>query len=637
MRICNAFLVFFICGSLHAQTLPSGKSDNKKADKLYHEAFQDFKNLQFENSLSKLKKALQKDKDFVDALDLMGRIYSDNKEHKKSISIYRKIKEINPQYWLADYELSTLYFSIEDYDSSIHFGQLFLQFKNLPSQMEGNIKSTIQNGHFAKKAKQNPVKFQPINLGSQINSGQEEYFPTISVDGTKIYFTRRNQKLPPYQQNEDIYFCEINENRLGKWQSIGPPINTNYNEGAFGVSADGRYIFYTSNRPKGFGRFDIWLSEKTENGWANPFNLGPNINSKHWDAQPTINPRGDIMFFVSNRPGGFGGSDIYYSQFVDGKGWLPAQNAGPQINTFMDEQFPFIHPDGQTLYFSSQGWPGMGKSDLFKTNFSSELRFTKAENLGYPINTSASEWSLVVDRNGKTAYYATNRGPNAMGGMDIYRFDLPKEAQAEKVSFVKGKVRSKVGKQALEARVQLIDLATGKIEREMKTDSIQGSFFVTLTAGKSYLFNVSKAGYLFYSENFDLLHSSSSKPKELIAYLDKIKIGGRSILRNVFFETGKYDLRKESETELSKLYLLLLENPKIRIEIGGHTDNVGKKEDNLLLSQNRAKAVSEFLQQKGIKANRILTKGYGEEQPIDTNETEEGRAKNRRTEFTIIK
>ena len=503
--------------------------------------------------------------------------------------------------------------------------------------MEGNIKSTIQNGHFAKKAKQNPVKFQPINLGSQINSGQEEYFPTISVDGTKIYFTRRNQKLPPYQQNEDIYFCEINENRLGKWQSIGPPINTNYNEGAFGVSADGRYIFYTSNRPKGFGRFDIWLSEKTENGWANPFNLGPNINSKHWDAQPTINPRGDIMFFVSNRPGGFGGSDIYYSQFVDGKGWLPAQNAGPQINTFMDEQFPFIHPDGQTLYFSSQGWPGMGKSDLFKTNFSSELRFTKAENLGYPINTSASEWSLVVDRNGKTAYYATNRGPNAMGGMDIYRFDLPKEAQAEKVSFVKGKVRSKVGKQALEARVQLIDLATGKIEREMKTDSIQGSFFVTLTAGKSYLFNVSKAGYLFYSENFDLLHSSSSKPKELIAYLDKIKIGGRSILRNVFFETGKYDLRKESETELSKLYLLLLENPKIRIEIGGHTDNVGKKEDNLLLSQNRAKAVSEFLQQKGIKANRILTKGYGEEQPIDTNETEEGRAKNRRTEFTIIK
>jgi len=637
MRICNAFLVLFICGTLHAQTLPSGKSDNKKADKLYHEAFQEFKNLQFENSLSKLKKALQKDKDFVDALDLMGRIYSDNKEFKKSISIYRKIKEINPQYWLADYELSTLYFSIENYDSCIHFGQLFLQFKNLPSQMEGNIKSTIQNGHFAKKAKQNPVKFQPINLGSQINSGQEEYFPTISVDGTKIYFTRRNQKLPPYQQNEDIYFCEINENRLAKWQSIGPPINTNYNEGAFGVSADGRYIFYTSNRPKGFGRFDIWLSEKTENGWANPFNLGPNINSKHWDAQPTINPRGDIMFFVSNRPGGFGGSDIYYSQFVDGKGWLPAQNAGPQINTFMDEQFPFIHPDGQTLYFSSQGWPGMGKSDLFKTNFSSELRFTKAKNLGYPINTSASEWSLVVDRNGKTAYYATNRGPNAMGGMDIYRFELPKEAQAEKVSFVKGIVRSKVSKQALEARVQLIDLATGKIEREMKTDSIKGSFFVTLTAGKSYLFNVSKAGYLFYSENFDLLHSSTSKPKELIAYLDKIKIGGRSILRNVFFETGKYDLRKESETELSKLYLLLLENPKIRIEIGGHTDNVGKKEDNLLLSQNRAKAVSEFLQQKGIKANRILTKGYGEEQPIDTNETEEGRAKNRRTEFTIIK
>ena len=635
MRIYSIFLLILVYIQVYTQPLPSGKSSNKKADKLYHEAFQFFQNKQFESSLNNLVKALSKDVDFIDALDLTGRIYREQDENYKAISIYRKIKQINPQYWLADYELAELYFLEKEYDSSIVFGEYFFQFKDLPTQMEETIKMHIQNADFAKKAMQNPIDFVPKNLGDKLNTNQEEYFPTISVDGSQIFFTRRDPSLPPYRQNEDIFFCTIHNGMLSDWQAIGAPINTQYNEGAFGVSADGKNIFYTSNRPKGLGRFDIWLSKKLKNGWAEPLNLGPAVNSKHWDAQPSINSEGNLMFFVSNRPGGFGGSDIYYSRFVKGEGWLPAKNAGAAINTSLDEQFPFIHPDGQTLYFSSQGWPGMGQSDLFKSNFTKDLIFTEAKNLGYPLNTQASEWSLVVDRDGKTAYYATNKGPNSKGGMDIYRFTLPPEARAKSVSYVKGIVVSKETGKPLSAKVQLIDLKSGQIEKEMQTNK-SGSFFVTLTAGKSYLFNVSKSGYLFYSENFDLKSTYKNKPMGLKAKLDKIKIGGKSILRNVFFETGQYNLKNESITELTKLFHFMKQNESLRIEIGGHTDNVGDKDANLILSRNRAQAVANFLVKKGIARARIVTRGYGEEQPIDANETEKGRANNRRTEFTII-
>jgi outer membrane protein OmpA-like peptidoglycan-associated protein len=301
----------------------------------------------------------------------------------------------------------------------------------------------------------------------------------------------------------------------------------------------------------------------------------------------------------------------------------------------MDEQSPFIHADDSTLYFCSNGWPGMGGMDLFVSRLGKDGKWGKPTNLGYPINSSGDENGLTLTANGIFAFFASNK-LNGQGGYDIYTFELPAELRPRTVTYVKGIVEDAVTKQPLESAVEIIDLASNKPVYQDYSGAEKGDFLATLTTGRNYGLNISRDGYLFYSANFTLIGHENTKPFDLLALLQPIEIGNKVILNNIFFDTNKFLIRDESKPELQKLTDFLTLNKGVKIEISGHTDNVGSDQANQILSENRAKAVYQYLIANGIDAGRLSYKGYGETQPIAGNDTDEGRAKNRRTEFKII-
>ena len=386
------------------------------------------------------------------------------------------------------------------------------------------------------------------------------------------------------------------------------------------------------------GRCDIYISKWEGNGWSKPFNIGGPVNTPGWESQPSISADSRTLYFVSTRNGGFGGYDIWKSELNTDGSWGVPLNLGPEINTSYDEQSPFIHPDDESLYFSSNGWPGLGNKDLFMSRklFKDEVQtgWRKPQNLGYPINTFGEESGLSISSNGKLAFFSTNQ-KGGFGGLDIYSFELPEAMRPNIVTYVKGLVFDKVTKEILDAKVEIINLKDGKAIFDDVADPETGEFLATMMAGKSFGLNVSKDGYLFYSQNFTPDLNLINKPFILEIPLKKIEVGGLVILNNIFFESGKYNLLPESKTELQHLIGFMKENPSVSIEIGGHTDDVGDEKSNLELSENRARTVYDYLVSNLISANKISYKGYGEGLPLNDNSSEENRKNNRRTEFKI--
>lgn len=316
--------------------------------------------------------------------------------------------------------------------------------------------------------------------------------------------------------------------------------------------------------------------------------------------------------------------------------WGTPINLGPKINTAGTEQSPFIHADSRTLYYTSDGLPGMGEEDFFMSRMDENGEWQKAVNLGYPINSTGSERSLIINASGNKGYYASDK-LKGIGQMDIYAFDVAEQIRPIRVAYVKGKVVNADNNQPVESRFELIDLANAKVVAEAYSDKVNGEFLICLPAEKNYALNVSKQGFLFYSENFSLKDNPQVKEAlKMDIALKPIKLGQTMVLKNIFFNTNSYELKDESKAELEKLISFLNTNPKVKIEIGGHTDNVGDDKSNQVLSEKRALAVTEYLVAHGINKDKLTYKGYGESKPVASNETEEGRAQNRRTAFTII-
>ena len=369
--------------------------------------------------------------------------------------------------------------------------------------------------------------------------------------------------------------------------------------------------------------------------WSEPLNLQKPVNSKYWESQPSISSNGKVLYFTSDRPGGFGGTDIWMSKFGD-KGWEDPINLGKEINTSKDEQFPFIHSDNTTLYFSSMGHLGMGKSDIFVTHLRPDGTFETPKNLGYPINTNGYDWNMVVARDGKTAYYSSDNKPDGKGGLDIYSFLLPEELQAQRVSYVRGTVIDAKTKKPLSTSVSLTPL-DGSASTSSYTDAIKGQFMVPLKSDIQYSLTIDKKEYLFHSEYFDMPNVPTDQPFDLKIELQKLELGKTVVLNNIFFDTDKFELKNQSKSELEKLKEFMTLNSDISIEIGGHTDNAGNSSHNQVLSENRAKSVYQYLTTNGVAGSRLSYKGYGDTAPIASNATETGRARNRRTEFKVVK
>jgi outer membrane protein OmpA-like peptidoglycan-associated protein len=366
-----------------------------------------------------------------------------------------------------------------------------------------------------------------------------------------------------------------------------------------------------------------------------PINLGNTINSKSWDAQVSIAVDGRTLVWSSNREGGFGDQDLWISRKNEKGFWTDAKNLGNIINTEGNEYSPFLHPDGKTLYFSSNNHsPRIGGIDIYKSTLNENGTWTKPENLGYPINTEKNDLYYVQTPSGLKGYFASDR-EGGFGLYDIYEINYPQEKKSSLITYV-GYVVNEETKEPIEAKIKVEDVDSSSLVGEYVSNSASGKFVVILTPGRNYSMTISKDDYLFYSENFNTTDTADFQEIKKEVVLQKIKEGKKIVLNNIFFETGKSELTESSALEIGKLYDLMIQNPKINVEISGHTDNVGGDAQNMKLSFDRAKVVVETLVSKGIPENRMIAKGYGKNQPVAPNDTPENKQLNRRTEFKIL-
>jgi hypothetical protein len=621
----------FIAVGVSGQT--SGHS--KKALKLFEKAKEAYEVRNFILAISNINEAVAEDPKYAEAYLLLGDIKAESGLLPEAVITYKEAINADSLFYPpAYYIIANIQFDLAEYADALIYYRKFMAQPDRNQTENIRALKNITLCKFRMEAMKNPVPFNPVNLGDSINTEGFEYINALSVDGSKLYFTRRS---PAHSGDESFFYSIRNNNVWGLAKDLGPPVNTRGDEGALCISPDGSELFFAAcSRNDSYGSCDMYVSQRSGIRWKEPVNLGTPANSEVWDSQPCLSSDGQTLFFASKRKGGRGSSDIWCTILQPDGTWSLPENLGDSINTPEAEMTPFIHPDGQTLYFASKGHAGMGGADLFVSRKDVNGRWSKAKNLGYPLNTISDDLSLVVSALGDTAFLSSDNY-GGKGKMDIYSFLLPPEAKPASVSYVKGIVTdSKTGKK-LFASFELSDLETGAIVVRSHSDASTGEFLLSLPSGHDYALSVSREGYLFYSLHFTPGPGKDRfKPEIISVELQPVAVGQSMVLHNIFFDTDKYTLRKESCVELDKLVLFLKANPKLKIEIGGHTDSEGSDSYNLQLSADRARTVADYLVNHGVDALRLSSKGYGESQPIDSNETVKGKATNRRTEFKII-
>jgi outer membrane protein OmpA-like peptidoglycan-associated protein len=634
-------LLVSITFSLSAQSYTTLKTASKKETKRYNEAKDDAFAGDYMNALKELDKLLTDNETFINAWILKGQIHFDQKQFEPAEQALKKAIAIDPSYNdLVYYILGIASFDQEQFDLAANWFDEYEKQSPVDQRRRQQARQYAAQSRVSARLLANPVPFDPKPMSDAINSPFPEYLPSLTADESMFIFTRQ------VQGQEDFFAARRNED--GSWQDARPlsRLNTPQNEGAQTVSADGHLlVFAAGDRRDSYGGFDLYFSEFINGEFTPPINMGNRINTRARDRQPSLSGDGKYLYFESARSGGLGGGDIWVSERQSDGSWGNPKNLGAPINTSADDQSPFIHADGKTLYFMSKGHPGMGGFDLFVSRKQADGSWSEPENIGYPINTKANEGALFVALDGRTAYYTSNQRPPEYGGReDIYTFQLPEAARPSPITYVRAIVRDARTRQRIpNAKAEITDLASSKLHSTAYTNE-QGTFLNTLPVGTDYALNVSAEGYLFHSENFALSEELEADEAFVLEVLlepipTEVAAEGKArpiILKNVFFSTNETTITPASTTELERLYQLLVDQPNLRIQINGHTDDVGSEEDNQQLSEGRAKAVYEYLMNKGIATSRLKYKGFGESLPIASNDTDAGRQQNRRTEFVVL-
>ncbi len=633
-RLFFSFLLFNFSFLITRAQWYDPEKVNKQAGEIYGQAIEEATDGKYAEAIRHLNEALMLDPKFVDVFLSRSNVYAVLKNYEASVTDFETAMKMDPVYsktYLLPYSISLA--GVGKFQQALDAVNEFLTNPKLNQQSikaAGYRKSVYEFAvAYEKKHPANNYVFAPQNLGSNINTADLEYFPSLTIDGKKMIFNRR------INNDEDFYESDLVNGVWSNAKPLGGKVNTNLNEGAQNISQDGQLLVFTGcNYPEGEGSCDLYYSVRTNTGWSEAHNLGTSVNTEFWESSPSLSPDKKDLYFSSNRPGGFGGKDIWVTHRLQNGKWSVPENMGEAVNTSGDEGCPFMHADNRSLYFNSNGHAGYGMTDLYVSRKVNDSSWTMAENLGYPINTIDDEGSLIIAADAKTAYYASDKS-DSKDGLDLYTFQLREDVRPLKTLWVKGKVYDKKTKAGLPSAVELSDVKTRNPVSKIQTDE-DGNYLLTLPVGKEYGFNVNRKGYLFYSDNFSLLDTNSDSIFTVDIPLQPIEAGASIVLKNIFFETKKYDLKPESTVELNKVVMLLNENPKLRIQIDGHTDNVGQDKDNLLLSKNRAETVVNYLAGKGISLQRLNYKGFGASKPVADNSTEKGKSLNRRTELSVI-
>jgi flagellar motor protein MotB len=478
----------------------------------------------------------------------------------------------------------------------------------------------------------------PVKMAGSVNTFDHEYFPSLSVDGSTLAFTRQflvkseNGKMIP---REDLYFAKEESGFYGNVQPFPSTINTDGNEGTQSLRQDGRVMFYTAcNRPDTKGGCDIYYCLKTGEHWSVPNNLGYPVNSRYWESTPFLSADGKRLYFSSNRPGGYGGMDLWLSQLQSDQRWSAPVNLGPEINSPLDEMSPMLHLDGTTLFFASNGHVGMGGFDLFKFNLAAAGGERVPENLGYAINTYHDEDGITINAVSNFGLFASTR--DSLTGKDIYQIDFEQFIPARSSVTISGTVTDRISGHPVGARVEVQphgDTLTSSVE----ADPLTGTFLLGIPERPAYRIGASKSGYLPFSHFYICDTTKSIQRISYHVFLDPVKLGASIVLENVFFSLDSYQLGTESNQDLLEILSIFSQNPGIVMEISGFTDDTGSDDYNSELSQKRAESVVNYLINNGVSPDQLIAKGFGKENPIASNETEEGRRLNRRTEMKVIR
>ena len=614
--------------------------NNKKALELYDLAFKDFRSGKGADAKLKLNDALEKEPNFAKAYVLLGEI--DYKSNPKSaLENYEKSLQIcsNTDAMLL-YKMAKIYYSQNDYVKS---KEKFTAFIDANSNKPDYIKeadSLILVCDFYDKILNHPVPFDPKPVDG-VNTTADEYLPIISPDNEILLFTRKYvkqaDKFSAFTGGKMVEEFSLSKKVNGvfeKGSALPSPFNSGLNEGGASLTIDNKQMYLTiCNVKGGMGSCDIWTTQYKNDRWQMVQNLGSGVNDSMWQSQASVSSDGKVVYFSSDRAGGFGGKDIY-KIVKDEKGYFGEPiNLGPQINTAKDEKSPFIHTDNKTLYFCSNGQLGIGGFDIFYARLDSNNTWQKPENIGSPINSPNDDLGFFVSTDGKKGYFASNK-MQGLGGWDIYSFDLYENARPQKVLLMKGKIQDERGQPIVDAKMELKDLRTNeKIDIEIDSN---GEYVFASALDHDQMLLVSKEGYFYNSQTIKTNDTKYEGTNKVNFGMDEIQVGKSYKIKNLFFSNNSNELSADAQFELMNLVNFLNASSDIRIEIAGHTDNIGNDQANLDLSQNRAKAVYQFLIDKGIESSRLRFKGYGESKPKADNNIEEGRAANRRTEITIL-
>lgn len=634
---------------------------SKKAAEAYENAMVAFGYGDYAEALAHLENALQAEPGFELAIYKRGEsLYALAQRRKAIQSVYtqymrdvlqtleplaQRYRSFNPKVREMLFYLGEANAGLAKYAEAARYYTLYLDTTiQVKRSFVPDALLARRKAQFAADAMAKPIQFVPRNLGATINTKGDEYMAYPTADDQLLFFTSRREgstgglQMQLRDYGEDFYVSERQaDGSWGNAVNIGEPINTPENEGASCISPDGQTVIFTAcNRPSSMGSCDLYMAHLEGTKWSLPRNLGAKVNSRAWESHPNLSHDGRTLYFASARAGGLGGVDIWYSTWT-GTEWGQPKNMGAPVNTSGDENGPFLAADGVTLYFSSDGHLGFGGRDMFLSRKTRDGTWGTPVNLGYPLNTPGDEQNLAVSANGKRAYINSDAQTDTYGRVDLYEFDLDSTIRPLPATYVRGTVRDSLTLKAIgNARVQFIDLFTGDTVRDVLSNTASGKFLLSLPLEREYAAFTEAAGYLYLSQNFSLADLRGAPYFDLDLRLVPIRVGATAVLRNVFFDFNSTDLLPQSQVELHKLVRFLTSNPKLRVEIRGHTDAEGTAGYNTDLSNRRALAVRKFLTDAGVAPERLLAKGYGEGVPIATNDTEAGRSLNRRTEFRIL-